>query len=354
MAQGQVEPGDAIPGDAGLGDVGPGDAGPDDGDDAEVASPRLTVATVARRLGVAPATLRTWDRRYGLGPSEHRFGAHRRYSADDMRRLLVMQRLTHDGVAPAEAAAIARQTLAGVVAPSTTTTAVTIDELPQRPPPPDGNGPPARTGGGRVVAVPAGSPAVRGLARAAMALDAPECSRLVGEHLDRHGTVRTWEELLVPVLGAVGERWSTTGGAIEVEHMLTESILASVRPRAAPHPGRRTVLLSAAEEEQHSLPLHVLAAACAERGVATRMLGARVPSVALAAAVRRTGPVAVVVYAQMPVRDPAQLHGFPRLRPRPLLLLGGPGWAGVADLDGAERLDTLRDAVERLVEVTGG
>ena len=33
--------------------------------------PALTVAAVARRLGVAPATLRTWDRRYGLGPTEH-------------------------------------------------------------------------------------------------------------------------------------------------------------------------------------------------------------------------------------------------------------------------------------------
>ena len=31
--------------------------------------PALAVAAVARRLGVAPATLRTWDRRYGLGPS---------------------------------------------------------------------------------------------------------------------------------------------------------------------------------------------------------------------------------------------------------------------------------------------
>lgn len=33
--------------------------------------PTLTVAAVARRLGIAPATLRTWDRRYGLGPSDH-------------------------------------------------------------------------------------------------------------------------------------------------------------------------------------------------------------------------------------------------------------------------------------------
>ena len=38
----------------------------------------LTVAAVARRVGVAPATLRTWDRRYGLGPSSHEAGQHRR------------------------------------------------------------------------------------------------------------------------------------------------------------------------------------------------------------------------------------------------------------------------------------
>ena len=66
--------------------------------------PSLTVAAVARRLGVAPATLRTWDRRYGLGPSEHLAGSHRRYSSTDVSRLLVMRRLTLEGVAPSEAA----------------------------------------------------------------------------------------------------------------------------------------------------------------------------------------------------------------------------------------------------------
>src|SRR5512141_2479886 len=70
--------------------------------------PVLTVAAVARRLGVAPGTLRTWDRRYGLGPSEHTAGAHRRYGSTDLARLIVMRRLTIDGVAPAEAAEIAR------------------------------------------------------------------------------------------------------------------------------------------------------------------------------------------------------------------------------------------------------
>ncbi|MCW2615798.1 MAG: transcriptional regulator, MerR family, partial [Frankiales bacterium] len=68
--------------------------------------PRLTVAAVAHRLGVAPATLRTWDRRYGLGPGEHAAGAHRRYSPDDVLRLQTMRRLTLEGVPPAEAARV--------------------------------------------------------------------------------------------------------------------------------------------------------------------------------------------------------------------------------------------------------
>ena len=50
----------------------------------DVDEPRLTVSGAARRLGIAPATLRTWDRRYGIGPTEHARGRHRRYSADDM------------------------------------------------------------------------------------------------------------------------------------------------------------------------------------------------------------------------------------------------------------------------------
>ena len=66
-----------------------------------VAEPGLTVSAVARRLGVAPATLRTWDRRYCLGPSQHAAGAHRRYSALDVARLERMRRLVLSGVPPA-------------------------------------------------------------------------------------------------------------------------------------------------------------------------------------------------------------------------------------------------------------
>src|SRR5882672_6374388 len=73
----------------------------------EERTPRYTVTAVARRLGVAPATLRTWDRRYGLGPGDHEAGTRRRYTPHDLAVLELMRRLTLDGVAPAEAARLA-------------------------------------------------------------------------------------------------------------------------------------------------------------------------------------------------------------------------------------------------------
>ena len=65
---------------------------------------KLTVAAVARRIGVAPATLRTWARRYGLGPSGHEAGEHRKYRPEDLAKLIMMRRLIVAGVSPAEAA----------------------------------------------------------------------------------------------------------------------------------------------------------------------------------------------------------------------------------------------------------
>jgi len=40
----------------------------------------LTAGAVARRLGVAVTTLRTWHQRYDLGPSAHEPGKQRRYT----------------------------------------------------------------------------------------------------------------------------------------------------------------------------------------------------------------------------------------------------------------------------------
>ena len=297
-----------------------------DGGDGSVLPPgaRLTVAAVARRLGVAPATLRTWDRRYGLGPSEHTAGAHRRYTTADVERLGAMRRLTLEGVPPGEAARVvlARPAGAGDAADAR--------------PLPDREGRPAggRGGpGGRVLALPGADAVVRGLGRAAMALDAATLREGVREQVDRHGVLHTWDHVLRPLLVAVGSRWAATGEGVEVEHLLSEcaaDVLREVTARSQEPPGRRPVLLACAPDELHSLPLAALAAGLAERGLPSRTLGAALPADARRAAVRRTGPAVLFLWSQREgTADPDVLDELPVTRPATALLVGGPGWHGV-------------------------
>ena len=310
----------------------------------------LPVAVVARRLGIAPATLRTWARRYDLGPSEHTAGTHRRYTPQDLARLEMMRRLTMEGVAPAEAARAARSAAA---APSD-----------GRAPMPDRRGHlgdrPAGPGGpgGRVLALPGVGEVARGLSRAAMALDARTVTRTVRVQLAAQGVLATWDEVLRPVLVAVGERWAATGEGVEVEHLLVDCIAVTLREvaeRADEPLGSRPVLLACSPGEQHALPLHALAAGLAERGVSTRTLGPALPADALHAAVRRTGPSLLFVWSQLPGTANAEvLSALPMTRPPTAIVVGGPGWAphrlpehvNVA-LDLSDALDTVQQVLGR-------
>ncbi len=318
----------------------------------------LPVAAVARRLGVAPATLRTWDRRYGLGPSEHAAGAHRRYSPADVSRLEEMRRLTLEGVPPAEAARTvlspgvlpAGGSAGGVPSPAGPDVAES-GPLPDRHGRMRGGGP-----GGRVLSLPGAPALVVGLGRAAMALDSETVSAVVRAQLAEHGVLPTWEHLLRPVLAAVGARWAATGHGVEVEHLLAECVTGALREVAArPGPSeQRPVLLAGAPGEHHALPLHALAAGLAERGLASRVLGGAMPPEALQAAVVRTGPAALFVWSQLPeTGGPAALEAVPVTRPPTALVVGGPGWQRDALPERVAVADGLADAVELLCRAAG-
>ncbi|MGR6316604.1 MerR family transcriptional regulator [Micromonospora soli] len=294
-----------------------------------MADEALSAGAVARRLGVAVTTLRTWHQRYGLGPSQHVPGQHRRYTPADLARLEIMRRLTAEGVTPAEAARWARQ--ASGASP--------VGLRTRRP----GD---TRDGGGTTIPVGRAGPLARGLARAAMRLDPVAIGETIAHALDTDGVVATWDGLLRPVLAGIGERHAATAGLIEVEHLMSRSVseaFATVA-RARPPAGPARILLSCADEEQHTLPLEALAAALAEAGVGYRLLGARVPEAALLEAVARTGPAAVVLWSHTPATaDPHQLAALLAAPRRPLLVLAaGPGW----------RAETLPAGVARPVDLT--
>ncbi|MEU8655431.1 MerR family transcriptional regulator [Actinoplanes philippinensis] len=351
-----------------------------------MANDGLSAGAAARRLGVAVTTLRTWHQRYGLGPSRHEPGHHRRYTVEDMVRLQVMQRLTAQGVAPAEAAAWARRSPGPEPDATTATDAAPASDSPapasgaSAPPSGSASGSSARAsgslapgdsadpalraaaaaaresilalvesgamiadvglgdgraGGGQTIALgPRVDPAARGLARAAMRLDGPSMRYILESAVTHRGVISAWTNVMMPVLIGIGERYEATKRFVEVEHLLSRAITEALS--IVPRPPRELaprVLLAAADEEQHTLPLEALAAALAENGVPSRLLGARVPSRALVDAVDRTGPAVVVLWSQLPgTGNVAQLGCLMALPHPPLVIAAaGPGWP-LADL----------------------
>ncbi|MGV9314935.1 MerR family transcriptional regulator [Streptomyces sp. NPDC003691] len=308
----------------------------------------MTTGEVARRLGVAPTTIRSWDRRYGLGPAARAGGRHRRWTDGDLARLERMCALTATGLAPAEAARLALgRTEPGVLPAQRGAT-------PSSPSEPSGT--PGRSRAATGLRLGDVRQECKGVARAALRLDAVALDTLLRTAVEEHGLIAAWTEVIMPTLQAVGRKWETSGERyVEVEHFLSWHVSGALRRHAPPvAPGRpgTTTVLACVPGENHTLPLEALAAALAERRLPVRMFGAAVPAESLVTAVRRTGPAVVGLWAQSRTTASGSLAGHIAgmewgvrgARRKPAVLTLGPGWAGRA-VPGLPRPPGLAEAV---------
>ncbi|MGI5498877.1 MerR family transcriptional regulator [Lentzea sp. CA-135723] len=277
-----------------------------------------TPRAVAGMLGIAPTTLRTWDQRYGLGPSVRTEGGHRRYEDADVEVLRRMVVLTSQGVAASAAAVLARQR--PVAPPAGARTPICAEEALM---------------------------AQHTFLDAAKRLDEPAMSDLAAKLLSGHGVVSAWESVFVPAMVALGDLVAGTGQGVEVEHLASASVLHALRgiPRST-EPGLLAALLSCAPDEQHWLPLEALGAALSEEGCRWGNLGARVPAPALCDAAERLRPSVVLVWAHrsdLALRVPlAELAA----RSDALVAVAGSGWEGLRLPSFVRRPASLADAVD--------
>lgn len=262
---------------------------------------------MAERLGIPTATLRSWNRRYGVGPRQDRPGRHRLYDEADIAVLTRMLELISAGSTPARAAAAAR-------------------------------GP-----------VPAFAD-VAGLLDTAFTLETGALCDLLEQHLRTHGVVETWDRLCRPAFAAIVDRQLDGEGCVDVEHALSWSIITALHRTAHTAPVRRLgpIVLACTSGESHSLPLEVLRAALAERGVSARMLGPDVPTFALVDTLARIPSHAtVVLWSQQEgtaltsaVRACADVSAQ--------VYIAGPGWDTVLLPGAPRRLNGLTDALDWL------
>lgn len=262
-----------------------------------LAGNNLTVAAVAELVGVAPSTLRTWARRYGLEPSGHRTGLHRRYSETDVARLQYMRVLTRSGISSREAAGravVATSDQLAALSLVPTLEGVTTTMLRPLLPVDDET---ARGYGGvdPIDATP--SPAVQTLMIALGNGDGRGVTALLRTSLRDIGAARTWDERVVSARGAM---WVLPPGQRErAGALLNQAVLDAVgdlrlrREKRNPLP----IVVGELPGEADPVALTLLSAALVERSMMpTPLRGAgSVQAVVGAVGALRAGVLAIYV-----------------------------------------------------------
>lgn len=258
------------------------------------------MGTFHERTGIAPETLRAWERRYGLLEPERGPGGHRLYTDDDLRVMRRVLALLETGRSIGEIARIGRTAL---LAP----THVSGDT----------------------------SPIERwrqAILEAAAELDPAGIARPLDEAFASLSPMRVVHDLLVPTAREVGERWARGELSIAAEHLVTTEFEARLRSLVALFPtgDARPVVCAQLPTERHGIGLLVVGLVLAAAGLPVVHLG-NLPLSEMDAVFERLGPRAVCFSVMRPeVLDATEhdLAALARRHPAMTFFVGGRGVSG--------------------------
>jgi methanogenic corrinoid protein MtbC1 len=272
-----------------------------------------TIKQASRLTGISEASLRAWERRYGVVVPLRNESGYRLYDEEALAAVSTMRRLVDDGWSPAEAAdAVLRGTVPAV-----------LDEV-----------------------------VGRGTSDGAHPSDAVAHTRLflssaaqmdtagIEESLDGAFALGSFEHVvdswLFPTLEALGEAWAR--GEIDVagEHAASHAVhrrLSAAFDAAGTRSRGPAVVVGLPSGSQHDLGALAFATAIRRRGMDVLYLGANVPVTSWEAAVRSRRARAAVMSVVTPQDRGAAIAVAERLlgqSPVPIVCAGGASAANLA------------------------
>ena len=254
----------------------------------------LRIGELSRRVGVTPELLRAWERRYGLLRPARSAGGLRLYSPADVERVALMQQHLAEGLAAAEAAALAVREA--------------VDEEPSR----------------RAL-----RPAVirEELSEALDTFDEPRAQAILDRLLALATLDALLSEVVVPYLQELGERWERGEVSVAQEHFASSVVRGRLLGLARGWGLGRgpTAVLACLPGEQHDLGLIAFGLALRSRGWRIVYLGPDSPIDTVAEVRRRIEPDLVVLSAVSRERVRPLLPKLRALARRHPLALGGAG-----------------------------
>lgn len=303
---------------------------------------RFPLRVAIRRTGLSADLLRAWERRYGAVEPHRSPGGQRLYSEADLERLTLLRQVTAAGHGIGQVARLAEPELRALLAE------------------PAGEPSRASTGSG-------GGESLERVRRLALAsvvdLDDEGLETLLRRVIRSEGAFTAIEEVVVPVMREVGERWHRRALSPAHEHLATAVVTRTLHwlldvPRVGP--GAPRLAVATTQGERHELGALVVAVVGAFEGWRVITLGADLPATAIVSAVGATGAgVLALSYASVhAAREALPDLGLIRsaLPPASLLLVGGAGAVAMADeLDAigcvvVDRLPALRAHLARVAD----
>ncbi len=235
---------------------------------------RYRIQAVSSMTGIPAATLRAWERRYGVPTPARTTSSYRLYSDQDVELLRKLRDMCARGIAPAEAAKL-----------------VLANDL-------------LNEGGGHEETTDAFAAHRERILGAVESFDAQLLEAEARSTLFFGSTATIVEKIIVPIMHDVGERWHRGELSIGQEHLTSEvlgNLARDLLRLVQPSEPLGTVLLACFPDETHVLPLYVVGFYFAQWGFRSIVLGARTPPDELAHAIASTSPSAIALSMTMTI-----------------------------------------------------
>jgi MerR family transcriptional regulator, light-induced transcriptional regulator len=240
-----------------------------------------TIKRVSEMVGVPVATLRAWQRRYGVVTPARSSSGYRLYRREDIAVLRRMQALVVSGWSPKEASQAA---VAGQARGAAQPIDLRQDERLSKP-------------------APSGKTAVD-LVAAAAALDPVAISRLLDERFAAISFEQLVDGWLLPELERLGIAWATGQVSVAGEHMVAAAIQrrlnAAFDAAGRDGEGFPRVLTGLPSGCRHELGILSFATAARRQGMGVIYMGTDLPLADWMSAVARQRPDAVVIAIPTP------------------------------------------------------
>lgn len=277
-------------------------------------TPVYTIKTVVQQTGITPATLRAWERRYGVLQPGRSDGGYRLYSERDIAILLWLKGQVEAGVTISRAVALLEiQHQAGVE--TGTGTQMSRPELDEHV---------GKDGRRSTAAV------MEELLVALVEFDEDGADAIVDEAFALYSIEAVTEEIIAPTLIEIGERWHRGEVSVVQEHFATaflrQRLAALFRAYDQPDSGPLAVT-GAAPGEWHDVGILIVSLCLRRNGWRVIFLSQAVPAEQLMEEVAHLRPNLVCISATTP-NSAAGLSEVARAfenlpLPRPRFVFGG-------------------------------